>query len=56
MPVYVIRYSASLHGETTVEASDIREAIETLDEDYFPQKVTDDSVISSYYIESVDEI
>jgi len=56
MPVYTIRYGATLQGETIVEASDIREAIEMLDDDYFPKQVSDDSIVSSFYIESVDEI
>lgn len=55
MPIYTVRFSANLEGETSVEADDIREAIEKLDSEYFPQKVLDDFTSSSFHIESVAE-
>ncbi len=55
MPIYTIRFSANLEGETSVEANDIREAIEKLDDQYFPRKVLDDFTTSSFFIESVSE-
>ena len=55
VPVYTVWFSANLEGETSIEADDIREAIEKLDEEYFPQKVLDDFCTSSFHIESVSE-
>lgn len=55
MPIYTVRFSANLEGETSVEADDIREAIEKLDSEYFPQKVLDEFTSSSFHIESVSE-
>ena len=56
MPIYKIRFIANLDGETFIEAYDIREAIEKLDEEYFPQKVLDDFCNSSFQIESVSKV
>jgi hypothetical protein len=56
MPIYTIRFSANLEGETSVEANDIGEAIERLDDQCFPRKILDDFSISSFYIELVSEV
>jgi len=56
MPTYYVRYSATIQGETSIEASDIRDAIESLDDEYFDKKVFEDVVPVTFQIDTVEEI
>ncbi len=56
MPTYYVRYSATIQGETSIEASDIRDAIETLDDEYFDKKIFEDVIPSTFHIDAVEEI
>ena len=53
MPKYEICFSLELHGETIIEANDIREAIEILDQKYFPKITIKELSTSPFSIDAV---
>lgn len=55
MTTYYVRFSATLEGETSIEANDVREAIDLLDREFFSQKVFEDISPSTFLIESIGE-